>query len=98
MKNSLMSRVPSPEVGGVADQHEAGEDAVDAHEERRHLRVLPEVLDRPCVAVPAVVGDGPVVDGGEVVEVELHEALQDGELVRARLAKLDLHGVVLGYR
>src|SRR5262249_29026053 len=86
------------EVGAVADEHEAGEDAVDAHEERHHLRVLPEAREGRGVAVPTVVGDRPVVDGSEVVEVELHEALQDRELVRARLTKLDLHWVVLGYR
>ncbi len=86
------------EVGAVTDQHEAREGTVHPDEERCHPRVDPEALDRRGVAVEAVVADGPVVDGGEVVEVELHETSQYRELLRTRLAKLDLHGVVLGYR
>src|SRR5713101_1301243 len=82
----------------VTDQHEAREGTVHPDEERCHPRVDPEALDRRGVAVEAVVADGPVVDGGEVVEVELHETSQYRELLRTRLAKLDLHGVVLGYR
>jgi len=78
------------EVGAVTDQHEAREGTVYPDEERCHPRVGPEALDRRGVAVEAVVANGPVVDGGEVVEVELHETSQHRELLRTRLAKLDL--------
>src|SRR5258705_10379661 len=83
------------EVRAVADQHEADERPVDAHQERRELRIGPEPFNDRRVAVEAVVPDGPVVDRGEVVEVQLHEAAHDREILRARRRKLDLHDVML---
>src|SRR5262249_11210825 len=80
------------EVGAVAHQREAGEHAVGVHEIGRHAGVGPEPLDDLRVAVESVVADRPVVDGGEIVEVELHEAPQDRQVLGAGGAKLDLHG------
>src|SRR5439155_6212421 len=86
------------EVGAFAHQREADEDAVDVDEIGRHPRIRPEPLDDLRVAVKTVVADGPVVDRGEVVEVELHEPPQDRKVLGARGSQLDLHDVMLGYR
>ena len=72
--------------------------AVGTHEVGRHAGICPESLDRRGAAVEAVLADRPVVDGGEVVEVELHEPSQYRNVRGPRLSKLDLHRVMLGYR
>src|SRR5262249_51325026 len=71
------------EVGAVAHQREAGEHAVRVHEIGRHPGIRPEPLDDLRVAVETVVADRPVVDGGEIIEVELHESPQGRKVLGA---------------
>jgi len=68
------------------------------HEIGRHPGIRPEPLDDLRVAVETVVADRPVVDRGEIVQVELHEPPQGRKVLGARGSKLDLHRVMLGYR
>src|SRR5439155_15426399 len=86
-----VARAVPGEVGAVAREDEARQHAVGTHEVGRHPGIRPESLDRRDVAVEAVVADRPVVDGGEVVEVELHEPSQYRKIRGPRLSKLDLH-------
>src|SRR2546430_1146930 len=85
------------EVRAVADQHEAREPAAHAHEKRPALWVGPEAPHERRRPVEAVVADVPAVDRAEVVEVELHQAQEDGRVLPARLPELDVHGAMLRY-
>src|SRR5881397_1516432 len=90
-KNSLITRPLPGEVRAVADQHEAREPAAHAHEKRPALGVGPEAPHERRRPVEAVVADVPAVDRAEVVEVELHQAQEDGRVLPARLTELYLY-------
>src|SRR5258705_11975458 len=78
-------------IGGlVADQHEPGQRAVGADEERAAPALRPEALDLLGAAEEAVGADVPAVDRAEIVEVELHHAPEDGHGLGAGFVQGDL--------
>src|SRR2546425_9152836 len=92
-----LARPVPREVRAVADQCEARELPVHADQERPPVGVGPEAFDPRLDPVEPVVAEVPAVDRAEVVEIELHQPLEDRWVLATRFPDLDVHDAMLRY-